>query len=86
MHYRREDLEPAARADEQYLTIEEVAARYKVKSGTIHRWRREGNFPKARQVGPGSVRWRLSDLLEHEGQLKACFAMHGPLPMDAEDE
>jgi hypothetical protein len=33
MHYRREDLEPAARADEQYLTIEEVAARYKVKSG-----------------------------------------------------
>ncbi|TQD35706.1 helix-turn-helix transcriptional regulator [Rhodobacter capsulatus] len=52
----------------------------------MHRWRREGNFPRARQAGPGSVRWRLSDLLAHEGQLKACFTMHGPLPMDAEDE
>lgn len=86
MHYRREDLEPAARADEEYLTVGEVAERYKVDPSTINRWRREGRIPKARKVGPGAVRWRLSDLLEHEGQFKACFAMHGPLPVDAEDE
>jgi len=61
--------------DELYLSASQVAKRFGVSKDTIWRWKREGKFPKGVKIG-GSTRWRLSDLLEHEGQLQACFAMH----------
>ena len=61
--------------DEVYLNVDQVAKRFGVSKDTIWRWKREGNFPKGVKIG-GSTRWRLSDLLEHEGQLQACFATH----------
>ncbi|PHQ66899.1 MAG: AlpA family transcriptional regulator [Paracoccus sp.] len=57
-----------------FLTVEQVAARYGVSTDTIWRWKRVGEFPKAVKVGPGATRWRVSDLLEFEATLQACFA------------
>ncbi len=52
-----------------YLNVAQVAARYGVSSDTIYRWRRTGNFPKPLRVGPGSTRWRLTDLETHDSRL-----------------
>ena len=60
--------------DTRYLTVDEVAERYGVSVDSIWRWKRKGNFPLAVRVGPGCTRWRMSDLIDHEIQLQACFA------------
>ena len=57
-----------------FLTVEQVAARYGVSKDSIWRWKRNGRFPAAVVVGPNSTRWRLSDLIEHESKMAACFA------------
>lgn len=49
-----------------YLTVVQVADRYKVSTDTIWRWSREGALPKGLKIGPNATRWRLADLLEHE--------------------
>ena len=56
-----------------YFTVEEVADRYRVSTATIWRWKKSGEFPQAVKVGPGCTRWRLSDLLNHDSKLPACF-------------
>lgn len=56
-----------------YLTVDQVAARYAVSKDSIWRWKRDGRFPAAVVVGPNSTRWRLSDLIEHESKMSACF-------------
>lgn len=55
-----------------YFTVDQVAARYGVSSDSIWRWKRKGDCPAPVRIGPNCTRWRLSDLIEHEGQLKAC--------------
>lgn len=69
----------------EFLTVEQVAARYNVSKDTIWRWKRDGKFPAACRVGPGATRWRLSDLLEHEAAFQACFVteLDTSLPFDA---
>lgn len=57
----------------EFLTVDQVAARYSVSKDTIWRWKREGMFPKACVVGKGTTRWRLRDLVEHEATFEACF-------------
>lgn len=56
-----------------YLSVKQVADRYGVSTDTIWRWKRQGNFPKAVEVGPNVTRWRLSDLEAYESQMKASF-------------
>ena len=58
-----------------YLTVSQVAQRYHVSTDSIWRWKRNGDFPSPVRVGPNCSRWRLSDLVEHESQLKSCFAV-----------
>ena len=58
-----------------FLTVEQVAERYSVSTASILRWKREGNFPRPYRIGRSATRWRLSDLVEHESQLKTCFAV-----------
>ncbi|QCO57389.1 helix-turn-helix domain-containing protein (plasmid) [Pseudorhodobacter turbinis] len=60
--------------DDIYLTVEEVAERYRVSPATIWRWKRAGDFPRAVKVGPGCTRWRLKDIIEHDSTLRTCFA------------
>lgn len=57
-----------------FLTVQQVSKRYSVSTDTIWRWKRQGLFPAAVSVGPNCTRWRLSDLIEHESQMTACFA------------
>jgi len=57
-----------------YLSVEQVANRYGVSTDSIWRWKREGRFPAAVSIGRNCTRWRLSDLIEYEGQLESCFA------------
>ncbi|MCC6144814.1 MAG: AlpA family phage regulatory protein [Candidatus Hydrogenedentes bacterium] len=56
-----------------FLTVEQVASRFGVSTDTIWRWKRNGAFPKAVRVGPGTTRWRLADIEEHERRLQCCF-------------
>lgn len=57
-----------------FLSVDQVAERYGVSTDSIWRWKRQGRFPAAVSVGPNCTRWRLSDLVEHESQMQACFA------------
>lgn len=59
-------------AETFYLSVEQVAERYGVSPDSIWRWKRDGDFPAAVRLGKNCTRWRLSDLLEYEGRLKAC--------------
>jgi predicted DNA-binding transcriptional regulator AlpA len=36
---------------ETFVTAEEVAARLKVPTKTIHTWRKKGTFPQGRKLG-----------------------------------
>ncbi|MES2334277.1 MAG: AlpA family phage regulatory protein [Pseudomonadota bacterium] len=58
-----------------FLTVDQVANRYGVSTDSIWRWKRDGVFPAPVRVGPNCTRWREADVLEHESQLQACFAM-----------
>jgi len=57
-----------------FLSVDQVAERYGVSTDSIWRWKRQGRFPAAVSIGPNCTRWRLSDLVEHERQMQACFA------------
>ena len=43
-------------ATEQFLTVDQVAARYNTSTDSIHRWKRDGDFPKAVHLGKGTAR------------------------------
>jgi prophage regulatory protein len=64
-----------AHIENPYLNVDQVAERYGVSTDSIWRWKRNGDFPAPVRVGPNCTRWRMADLLEHESQLQACFAM-----------
>ncbi len=50
-----------------FLNVAQVAKRYEVSTDTIWRWARQDDLPSPVKVGPNVTRWRLSDLLDHEG-------------------
>lgn len=56
-----------------FLTVAQVAERYSVVVDSIWRWKRNGELPASVRVGPGSTRWKVSDLLKHESQFVAGF-------------
>ena len=60
-------------ATEQFLTVDQVAARYNTSTDSIYRWKRDGDFPKAVHLGRGTTRWRLSDLTAFESALRCSF-------------
>lgn len=45
-----------------YLSIGQLEERLNTSRSTIYRWKASGRFPKAVKLGPGTVRWRLSDI------------------------
>lgn len=49
--------------NKQYLTVAEVADRYAVGRATVWRWcSTRPTFPPPVKLGPGTTRWRLTDL------------------------
>lgn len=65
-----------------YLSVKQVAERLGVSTDTILRWKRSGHFPSAVRLGPGTTRWRLSDVLAYEQQLQACLVTCLAVPTD----
>jgi prophage regulatory protein len=63
----------AVNPDNLFLSVTQVADRYGVSTDSIWRWRRNDDFPAPVRVGPNCTRWRMSDLIEHEGKLRTCF-------------
>ncbi len=62
---------PLDLAEELYLRDVEVAARFGCSRQTVWRWSRtDPHFPAPVKLGPGTTRWRLSDLLAYEAQLE----------------
>ena len=49
-----------------FLSDVQVAARYAVSRTTIWRWSKETDFPDPVRLGPGTTRWRLSELEDWE--------------------
>lgn len=56
---------------ETFLTIEEVAQRYRVSEVTIGRWWRAGTIPHPMRFGRRMIRWCLADLMAAEQQRQA---------------
>jgi prophage regulatory protein len=53
-------------ANRVFLSDVQVAARYAVSRTTIWRWSNETEFPGPVRLGPGTTRWRLSELEDWE--------------------
>ena len=49
-----------------FLSDVQVAARYAVSRATVWRWSRATEFPGPVRLGPGTTRWRLSELEDWE--------------------
>ncbi len=51
-----------------YLTVGEVAARYRKSKSSIWHWASEGHFgfPQPVVLAPRTTRWKLSDLIAWE--------------------
>jgi excisionase family DNA binding protein len=58
-----------------YLSVRQVADRLGVSTDSIYRWKRHGEFPAAVKLGPGSIRWRLTDVEAWEQSRITCFAI-----------
>ncbi len=62
----RQREEPPGPGRGEYLSVHDVAERYKVSPATIYRWAREGRFPEGTYWGPRTRRWKETEL-EKEG-------------------
>lgn len=48
----------------KFMRIEEVLELTGVARSTLWRWQRKGAFPKLRQLGPGTVRFVRSEVVD----------------------
>jgi len=54
-------------SDAQWLSDDEVAARYRVTAPTVWRWvKKVAEFPKPVKLSPGTTRWKMDDLMAWE--------------------
>lgn len=51
-----------------YMRDTEIAEMYGISRITVWRWSRSGLLPQPVRLGPGTTRWRLSDIEAHEVQ------------------
>jgi predicted DNA-binding transcriptional regulator AlpA len=52
----------------QYISDQQLAARYGVSRTTIWRWSNTGNLPKPVQLSPGCTRWRLDQVEQRDAE------------------
>lgn len=69
-----------------YLNVAQVAERYGVSTDTVWRWARNGDMPKPVKLSPGSTRWRLGDLIDHESRFSVGFIVVVPFPFSFSPE
>ena len=53
--------------EDELLTTEELATRWKVAVGTLENWRHQGKGPTWLKID-GQVRYRLADVLAYEAE------------------
>lgn len=53
----------------ELLSIEDVIEMLDVSRSTIYRWLNQGTFPQQRNIGPNTVRWRLSDIQQWQEEV-----------------
>lgn len=54
----------------QFLTDREAAIFLGISKASVWRYAKDPRFPQPVRLGPGSTRWRLSDLLEYADRLR----------------
>lgn len=65
--------QPCAHCTETFLTVQEVADRYKVFRSTVWRWvATVAEFPPPVRLTPGTTRWLLRDLVRFEQAQQAA--------------
>ena len=50
----------------EFVTIQELALRYRVSTYSVARWWRDGRFPTPVRVGGRLMRWRMQDVVAWE--------------------
>lgn len=58
-------------AGKKFLTIEDIAERFQVSISTVRNWMQCGKLNPALKIPGGSVRYKLSDILEFEKKYKS---------------
>ena len=61
-------------SDKIFLSVTELAERLSCSVDSIYRWKREGDFPKAVKLSPGTTRWRLRDIEDWENSRPTYLA------------
>jgi len=60
-------LSPAAQvAEQEFLSVKQLARRWSVGVATIWRWSALGIIPAPMALGPGTTRWRVREISAHE--------------------
>lgn len=60
-------LSPAAQvAEQEFLSVKQLARRWSVGVATIWRWSALGIIPDPVALGPGTTRWRVREITAHE--------------------
>lgn len=52
----------------EMLTTKDLATRWSMSEGTLRKWRMHSIGPKYIKVGKGSIRYRMEDIEDFEGQ------------------
>lgn len=69
-----------AQMDERHLPVKVVAERFSVSGQPIWRWLKENSrFPKPYRISRGCTRWRLSEIVAYELELRT-HEQDGPDP------
>ena len=55
---------------EEFLSVKQLARRWNVGVATVWRWNKAGDIPKSVVLGPGTTRWRQSEVLAFEASLE----------------
>jgi predicted DNA-binding transcriptional regulator AlpA len=70
---------PELRHDRLYNAREVCALLGGIHISTLYAWRRNGNFPEPQRIGPRTVRWTGSQIIEHRA---ASAAKSAGIPKD----
>jgi predicted DNA-binding transcriptional regulator AlpA len=61
---------PQAPPGEAFLSVKQLSRRWNVGVATVWRWNKAGDIPKSIVLGPGTTRWRQSEILAFEASLE----------------
>ncbi|MES1955795.1 hypothetical protein SAHY_14483 [Salinisphaera hydrothermalis EPR70] len=57
-------------ASDEFVDVHHIMARYQISRPTVWRWTKDGLLPKPMRFSPSVTRWRLSDLIAREAEVR----------------